>query len=47
VAVTVIRMPLPKLQRFSTGAGSSEDRFLYDLRVARRSAGEPGALSRL
>jgi len=21
---------LPKLQRFSTGAGSSEDRFLYD-----------------
>jgi hypothetical protein len=30
VAVTVIRMPLPKLQRFTTGAGSSEDRFLYD-----------------
>jgi hypothetical protein len=25
VAVTVIRKPLPKLQRFSTGAGSSED----------------------
>ena len=29
-AVTVICMPLPKLQRFSTGAGSSEARFLYD-----------------
>lgn len=30
VATTVIRMPLPKLQRVSTGAGSHEDRFLYD-----------------
>lgn len=30
VVVTVIRMPLPKLQRFGTGAGVTEDRFLYD-----------------
>ena len=30
VAVTVIRMPLPKLQRFSTSAGAREVRFLYD-----------------
>ncbi len=30
VATTVIRMPLPKLQRTSTAAGSREDRFLYD-----------------
>ena len=30
VCVTVIRMPLPKLQRFATNAGSAEDRFLYD-----------------
>lgn len=30
VVTTVIRMPLPKLQRFSTGRGFSEDRFLYD-----------------
>lgn len=30
VAVTVIRMPLPKLQRFSTSAGTKEVRFLYD-----------------
>jgi hypothetical protein len=30
VVVTVIRMPLPKLQRFGTGAGITEDRFLYD-----------------
>ncbi len=30
VYVTVVRMPLPKLQRFATGAGSAEDRFLYD-----------------
>jgi len=30
VATTVIRMPLPKLQRLSTGAGFHEDRFLYD-----------------
>ncbi len=30
VVTTVIRMPIPRLQRLSTGAGFSEDRFLYD-----------------
>ncbi len=30
VVETVIRMPLPKLQRFGTGSGYVEDRFLYD-----------------
>lgn len=30
VATTVIRMPLPKLQRLSSGPGFHEDRFLYD-----------------
>lgn len=30
VVVTIIRMPLPKLQRFGLGAGITEDRFLYD-----------------
>lgn len=30
VATTVIRMPIPKLQRIATGAGFHEDRFLYD-----------------
>lgn len=30
VVVTVIRMPLPKLQRFGTGSRVSENRFLYD-----------------
>lgn len=30
VIETVIRMPLPKLQRFGTGSGVQEDRFLYD-----------------
>lgn len=29
VVETVIRMPLPKLQRFGTGSGVQEDRFLY------------------
>lgn len=30
VVTTVIRMPLPKLQRFSTGKATVEQRFLYD-----------------
>ncbi len=30
MAETVIRMRLPRLQRFNTAAGPSEDRFLYD-----------------
>jgi hypothetical protein len=30
ITTTVIRMPLPKLQRFTTGGGAAEDRFLYD-----------------
>ena len=30
VVTTVIRMPLPKLQRFAAGGGFHEDRFLYD-----------------
>lgn len=30
VVTTVIRMPIPRLQRLSTGVGFSEDRFLYD-----------------
>lgn len=30
VSTTVIRMPIPKLQRMASGAGLTEDRFLYD-----------------
>lgn len=30
VVTTVIRMPLAKLQRFGTGAGAAEDRFIYE-----------------
>lgn len=30
LAATVVRMPLPKLQRFGEGSGAVEDRFLYD-----------------
>lgn len=30
VIVTVIRMPLSKLQRFGSGASAVEDRFIYD-----------------
>jgi 5-methylcytosine-specific restriction endonuclease McrA len=31
VVATVIRMPIPKLQRVTTGAGAEEDRFIYDI----------------
>lgn len=30
LAATIVRMPLPKLQRFGEGSGAVEDRFLYD-----------------
>lgn len=34
IVTTVIRMPLPKLQRFGTGAGAAEDRFIYEFHWA-------------